>query len=307
MNIECNQCKTLFRFDDAMLEDSGIWLRCSRCRNVFFYKKPAAVEPIIAGDVQNEAGQDKLIDFPGVSIADEIEKDVMPVEAEEIPKDRLHPSDDEDYDDEEDEKENDIRLRKESRFSWKLIVPILLINLLIGGGLYLFFFPEIGEKAISGIRSTSLVQYIFGVEKQPGDVNLGLIKIKEVTNRYVNSYFSEGVPLLVVEGKVVNKSQDILTRIRIQGKVYDGTNRILQMRVSYCGNALSDGELMSLQEGEIQKRLSTPQDANVTKDRLLPNREIPFMLVFAIDKAGVDMRAPVVAGVVPLAAERLLN
>jgi predicted Zn finger-like uncharacterized protein len=306
MNIECNQCKTLFRFDDAMVKDAGIWLRCSRCQNVFFYRKSDAAGPI-ADDVRSEAGHDKLVDLPSGSIADEIEKDVMPVEAEEIPKNRLHPSDDEDDDDEDDEKENEIHLRKEGRFSWKLIVPILLINLLIGGGLYLFFFPEIGEQAWSGIRSTALVQYMFGAEKQPGDVNLGLIKIKEVTNRYVNSYFSEGVPLLVVEGKVVNKSQEILTRIRIQGKVYDGTNRILQMRMSYCGNSLSDGELMNLQESEIQKRLSTPQDANVTKDRLLPNREIPFMLVFAIDKAGVDKRAPVVTGVVPLAAERLLN
>jgi len=344
MNIECDKCKTRFRFDDALMEAEGVWLRCSRCNNVFFYKNSAesavaspgpqqggreafhersfregtpdqtdgrsdsiAPDEVVKPAVEN-IGSDLPFILPGKSMLDEIEKDVVSGHANNLSEEGPHSADD----DEDDEGDSEGVLgrpyrKKEGRFTWRLVLLILLINLVIGGGLYLFFFPEIGEQALSSIRSIPVVQYIFGVEKQPGDVNPGLIKIKEVTNRYVYSYFSSDVPLLVVEGKVINKSQEILTRIRIQGKLYDGTNRILQMRMSYCGNILSDEELGGLQESEIQRRLSTPQDTNISKDKLLPGREIPFMLVFALDKAGVDRRAPVVAGAVPMAAERLLN
>lgn len=345
MNIVCDRCKTQFRFDDALMEASGVWLRCSRCQNVFFQKNPAEqsqdnapeAKPAVdrsqmtevsaffneqsfkeritdpteenPSDVKYEdtvqlfvptADRDKPVVPPGESILDEIEKDVAPVDSEDISEEDLHPYD------EEDEGDGD-KGKKEGRFTWKLVVLIMLINLLIGGGVYLFFFPEISNQVLSSIRSIPVIQYIFGVEKQPGDVNPGLIKIKDVTNRYVNSYFTDGVPLLVVEGRAVNKSEEILTRIRIQGKVYDGTNRILQMRMTYCGNSLTDEELGGLQETEIQRRLSMPQDVNVSKDRVLPNREIPFMMIFAIDKAGVDKRAPVVTGVIPVSSERLLN
>jgi predicted Zn finger-like uncharacterized protein len=346
MNIECDKCKTRFRFDDALMEKGGVWLRCSRCQNVFFYENPT--ESVVASSVVNgpQQGEDEAfrersfrdwtphqtdgasesiehddrvtppieiadsepqVVLPGKTILDEIEKDIVSGHADDMSKEGLHPAEDEEDDEGESESVLGQPYRKEGRFTWKLVLLVLLINLIIGGGLYLFFFPDIGEQALSSIRSIPVVQYIFGAEKQPGDVNPGLLKIKEVTNRYVNSSFSNGIPLLVVEGKVVNKSQEILTRIRIQGKLYDGTNRILQMRVSYCGNMLSDEELGGLQESEIQRRLSTPQDANITKDKLLPNHEIPFMLVFALDKAGVDKRSPVVAGAVPMAAERLLN
>jgi predicted Zn finger-like uncharacterized protein len=350
MNIECDKCKTRFRFDDALMEGPGIWLRCSRCQNEFFFKNPeqpfrddSTVPPPAAdglrlqGDavfdeqilkegpspsadgmpgglkfedtvqIAPPAGlHDRPVVSPEPSILDEIEKEVTAGDSKETSKEDRHPFD-EDEDEDEDEERDAGRGKKEGRFTWKLVALIMIINLLIGGGVYLFFFPEIGDQALNGIRSIPVVQYIFGVEKQPGDVNAGLIKIKNITNRYVNSYFTDGVPLLVVEGIAVNKSQEILTRIRIQGKLYDGTNRILQMRMSYCGNALTDQELVSLQEGEIQRRLSMLQDANISKDRVLPNREIPFMLVFALDKAGVDKRSPVVAGAIPVSAERLLN
>ena len=229
-------------------------------------------------------------------------------EEETYPEKKMPEEGAEEFVEEEQEIEGDEtgEVKKEGRFTWKLIVLIIAINFILGGVVYFFLFPDVGEQALNNIRSLPVLKNVFGPGKQPGEVNLALIKIKDVTRKLVDN-FSEG-PLLIVEGKVVNKSQDILTRIRIQGKLYDDTERIVQMRMSYCGNSLAEAELSALPEGEIQRRLSLPQDAMVTKDRVPPNAEIPFMIVLSLEKAGIDRKAAMIrTGVIPAGAERLLN
>ena len=40
MIIQCRQCRTKFKFDDALMQGSGVWLRCSRCGHVYFQENP---------------------------------------------------------------------------------------------------------------------------------------------------------------------------------------------------------------------------------------------------------------------------
>lgn len=40
MIIQCKQCRTKFRFDDAKIAQDGIWVRCNRCQHVFFQEPP---------------------------------------------------------------------------------------------------------------------------------------------------------------------------------------------------------------------------------------------------------------------------
>ena len=40
MIIQCRQCRTKFRFDDALMQGNGVWLRCSRCGHVYFQDNP---------------------------------------------------------------------------------------------------------------------------------------------------------------------------------------------------------------------------------------------------------------------------
>jgi len=44
MIIQCRKCDTLFRFDDALIEGDGVWVRCSRCQHVFFQERSVAGE-----------------------------------------------------------------------------------------------------------------------------------------------------------------------------------------------------------------------------------------------------------------------
>jgi predicted Zn finger-like uncharacterized protein len=338
MIIECTKCGTKYRFDDAMISGEGVWVRCSRCQEQFFQSNPhqETKVPTVEETAKPEAIKDDHAEkiFENVARAEQLplmeearpeakhddtvlltrspllEKEQVMHEENAIPEKKIPPDEpggavEEEQEPEIEEDETAV-VKKEGRFTWKLVVLIVVINLLLGGVVYFFLFPDVGEQALNNIRSLPVLKNIFGPGKQPGEVNLALVKIKDVSRRLVDN-FSEG-PLLIVEGKVVNKSQDILTRIRIQGKLYDDTERIVQMRMSYCGNSLAEAELSALPEGEIQRRLSLPQDAMVTKDRVPPNAEIPFMIVLSLDKAGIDRKAVTIrTGVIPSSAERLLN
>lgn len=41
MIIQCQKCLTKFRFDDALMAGEGVWVRCSRCQQVFFEENPS--------------------------------------------------------------------------------------------------------------------------------------------------------------------------------------------------------------------------------------------------------------------------
>ena len=40
MVAQCKNCQTKFRFDETLIEGEGIWVRCNRCKNVFFLENP---------------------------------------------------------------------------------------------------------------------------------------------------------------------------------------------------------------------------------------------------------------------------
>ncbi|SNB46018.1 DUF3426 domain-containing protein [Geobacter sp. DSM 9736] len=45
MIVQCGQCSTKFRLDDAKVKDSGVKVRCSRCRHVFIvHREPSSAE-----------------------------------------------------------------------------------------------------------------------------------------------------------------------------------------------------------------------------------------------------------------------
>jgi predicted Zn finger-like uncharacterized protein len=39
MNIQCPNCKTKYKIDDARIPDKGVYSRCKKCQTKFFVKK----------------------------------------------------------------------------------------------------------------------------------------------------------------------------------------------------------------------------------------------------------------------------
>jgi hypothetical protein len=82
--------------------------------------------------------------------------------------------------------------------------------------------------------------------------------------------------------------------------ISDAYDVVLGEKVVYCGNLLTDAELNTLAEAEMQRELSTPQGTDVSNERIPPNGEIPFMIVFSQEQAGAIKTVVMPAGADPV-------
>ncbi|NPU83314.1 MAG: DUF3426 domain-containing protein [Syntrophaceae bacterium] len=333
MIIRCEACGTKYRFDDTLMEADGAWVRCTSCKAVFFQENPqreaarpepeeAIEEPPAPPPELSEASDLKIL-LPGsqppsnaprqgdtvMMAADRIREALREAEPRRMPEDypprALDRPSPEEEKEEEEEPVPPATDAPRRRPSFLLIFLSVLLILVIGGTTFLFLYPDVRRAVVSDlVVAVPALETVFGKDIQQAEVNPGDIRIQQVRRRMMANVFLGD--LMILEGTVQNISSQTVTRIRIQGKLYDPSDRIIRSRISYAGNHLSDAELASLSEEDLQKRLSFPQITPAPKDSLAPGAAIPFMVVFALDKAGVDKTGIIKTGVIPLDAERAL-
>jgi hypothetical protein len=158
---------------------------------------------------------------------------------------------------------------------WILI--ILLLALLIG---YFWFYPERGSKTIESIKS-----YIPISKTGQGDssssvkgINLMNIREKLVYNTTL------GKNVRVIEGIAENSTPRPVSKIRIVANLYNTERVLLASTESFCGNIIIDEKLESLDANGI---ISALKDVKTMEDRIQPKGQIPFMIVFTSEPAGV--------------------
>ena len=54
MIIQCKKCETKYKFDESLIKDDGIWVRCSRCKEIFFQERPKSEEIISLTELKAE-------------------------------------------------------------------------------------------------------------------------------------------------------------------------------------------------------------------------------------------------------------
>jgi hypothetical protein len=168
------------------------------------------------------------------------------------------------------------------------IAALLLLIVLIAGGLSLWYFPELRtmtlEWASPWLRSVPGIEMFLGTEAKSPETVQTPVGLKEIRQRSVANLLAGN--LRVIEGIAVNQSSAPLARIRVRLVISDAFDAVLGEKIAYCGNLLTDAELSTLAEAEIQRELSTPQGGDVSNERIAPNGEIPFMIVFSQEQAG---------------------
>lgn len=323
MIIQCRQCRTKFRFDDALMEGDGVWMRCSHCQHVFFQDSPQTVKPGMA-PVVNELLVSAEKPVPAkkaevspteasISGGDEdaalFLDNVMKAKdglAEEIILEIEKPASKENRDgdiaitDELPEEKGDHEEGKSPRKgSWrglKIAIWSVLVIVAIPAIIYFFVFPQIGDRLLKIVN-----KYIdIGIrETARPEVVTVQVKLQDIRQRIlVSSVLGK---IRIVEGMAVNQADYPISRIAIKGEIVDAYAVVLGEHVSYAGNVLTDEELTVLPEDEILKKLSQPEGRNNSNDKIMPNGMIPFMIVFAREPAGVIKTTVKTVG-----AERLL-
>lgn len=318
MIIQCRKCGAKFRFDENLITKDGVWVRCSLCRHVFHQDSPRKEEE---APIQREAERPRDI-APAKEKGDQ---DI--VKAAEMPsaRDDIRPEGkgEEDLEfavkefeylgDFSQEKSNEEVMEKAVApeggkgrekspaakfFAWFFL---LLIAFLLTGGIYLWIFPQSGQQVLQYLSPyCPVIEKIWGREAVSREPIPGQVKIQDVRQHFVNNWLMGNIR--VVEGTAVNTTKYSLTRIQIRGRLYDVENRVLAEQVSFCGNLLTDAELATFTEEEIQRKLALPQGSNVSNDRVIPDGLIPFMIVFVHDPPGVAKATVMTAG-----AEKLLE
>jgi predicted Zn finger-like uncharacterized protein len=335
MIIQCRKCETRFRFDDLLVERDGVWVRCSRCLHVFFQERtagdPSEAEPEIPSVRISDARRTPDDRFPvaderplptGVKAEippqprDDAEK-TSPVEFEKEPSfDGLEADLGKESLDgqavgvekEEEAAEGDEEAvavgtgrRRWGRTLLKLIALMVFI-VIVAGAVYLYLFPDVRTQALTWaspwLRGVPVLEKLVGKEMKSGATILTPVRIKDVRQRSVANLLTGD--LRVIEGVAVNQAPYPLARIRVRLVIADAYDVVLGEKVVSCGNLLTDAELGAMAEPEIQRELSIPQGSDVSNERIAPNGEIPFMIVFSQEQAGT-----VKTTVIPAGADRI--
>ena len=270
MIIQCKACKTTYRFDESVMTGEGVWVRCSRCQNVFFQMSP----PGTMKDVPQEKE-----DFPEIPLSRMPEEDTQPLQADQEEDLGLEPK------------------KKTSLLTWILAV-VLVVLLAVVGTFYLY--PSGGNAVLKKIYTVfpGLEEFISGTPAVP-KVGPAQVKIVDLKQRFVEN--STMGNIRVVEGMASNASSEPMARIKVKAELYDLVGARIRESFSYCGNLLSDQELKTATEEQIAKKLSTPQGTDISNDRVTPNGMVPFMIIFLREPPGANKTL-----VMPVEAERLL-
>jgi predicted Zn finger-like uncharacterized protein len=323
MIIQCKQCRTKFRFDDVLMEEDGIWMRCGHCQHVFFQDNPQSqnnlgegmlnkeaalsAEPVLLQNVSQSSsataasrGDDEdVANFlsnvmnanknTSQKLAFEIDNAAVKGtrRRETLPTDKLF-AEDEDIPEE--------APRKSSWKAFKVVLWILLVVVIIPAVIYFFVFPQVGDRLMKIANKYTGI----GVEEpvRP-EIVTGQVKLQDIRQRILNNYVLGQIR--IVEGTAINQADYPVSRIVIKGEIVDAYSVVLGEHASYAGNILTDEELTTLPEDEILRRLSHPEGRNNSNDRVMPTGQIPFMIVFAREPSGVIKTTVTVTG-----AERLL-
>lgn len=334
MIIQCRQCRTKFRFDDSCMQGSGVWLRCSRCGHVYFQENQLAkktvtdsiseLEPVIVDEVMPAEESAKLsTETPSVFyrdkngayspsritgsekyLSEEIDLGIEKAQEEIVSKKTEKTAETEKTEKTEKigkiekieiPKKKKLRSSKGSGRAWKIALWSVLVIVVIPCIIYLYVFPEIGEDLINQYN-----EYMGNSKPVTSGVFINqMVKLQDVRYRRINNYILGQIG--VAEGTAVNRADYPVSRILIKSEIIDAYSVVLNERTAYAGNILTDEELTNLSEEEILTKLAQPQGLNNSNDKIMPNGQIPFMIVFSHEPAGVIKTTVVTVG-----AERLL-
>ncbi len=310
MIIQCSNCTAKFRFDDTLMREEGVWVRCGLCEYEFFQAHPLALptapqeesstadagaaspqkkaqmpDRLAAGDVSEPAiGDNKAGRGDSDTSTKKLPKAITEKEGGEKP--------------EKSAPEPQKPVRGKSRAaSLARILAALIFSLAVAAGVGYYSFPDIGRQLVGDLSA-----YLPWLEKEqsPQPPVAALIKIEEVNQRFIVNMIA-GV-MRVVEGTAVNHSGHPVARLQVKITLEDAQGRKLGENQAFAGNVLPDTDLMVLPEAEISARLANPAGSQAVNDRIPPGGRIPFMIVWISEPPGGFKTAVTVAG-----AERLLQ
>jgi predicted Zn finger-like uncharacterized protein len=320
MIIQCPKCATRYRFDESLIEEAGVWVRCSLCQHVFYQVRPSET----MAETDNEIPSIRISDSKRVSEDSLPSKtssseqpdsysrvlDASPADNNKPPADLasdLMPVDDEENEPEKKDEQPLKQPKKRRRWLKALfeVVAVLIFVAVVAGAVFLYLCPDLRKQVLQAVPFPSkaipfLEKVIPEPTKQKPEINSNAdrpsedLLIKDLRFRAAPNIIMGN--LQVIEGTVVNQTSSPIAKIQMRLVITDAYDVVLGDKFVYCGNILTDEELGTLTETEIQRELSKPEGRNISNEHIAPNGIIPFMMLYKQDKKDLFKASVTVAG-----------
>lgn len=109
-------------------------------------------------------------------------------------------------------------------------------------------------------------------------------KTGEITTSNINSRFVENENsgrLFVITGQVKNEFSESRRFIQLTGKLFASGKALVKEETIYCGNTLTDTQLVQMNLADVNKKLSNRFGDNQSNVDVKPGQQLPFMVVFS--------------------------
>ncbi len=276
MIVECRRCRTKYRFDRGNLRGEGAWLRCTRCRHVFFLRNPekeiALQEkaPVAGPGEAERAGP--IPSEPAGGFPPPEQASGEPVqESEEVVSPEEEAAREAERDLEEliakAEGEGD-SVETDGASPLKKLFYVILFLLLLAGG-YAIVQPDAARTLLD--RVADPVRNLFSFTRQT-PVSFTAVEEHFFTNTAAGR-------LMVIRGVAVNNTAETLSAVRARARILDSKGETVRESASHGGNILTEEELRTLDPEEMAAILDTPEGRNFPNVQVPPEGTVPFMIV----------------------------
>ncbi|HDQ39790.1 MAG TPA: DUF3426 domain-containing protein [Desulfonatronum sp.] len=261
MIIQCPNCDTRYRLDDARLGQDGTQVRCSRCSHVFFAAPPRSEDDaevvqdsefdwlkdmnVAGGSEPQETSEQNTVQDTGYETKDG--NITLEIQSSEQPRTRA--------------------------VTWAA-VAIALISLALGALLY---FPDARDYIRSWFTSAEPEMPIQEPEVLAGD------QVSQISLQNVRQYFVSNEKigqLFVVEGKARNDFPTAMELIKIEANLFDEQGEVVERKEFLAGNTVSLFQLQILSQEELEAALQAKVGILSNNTNLRPGMDVPFMVVF---------------------------
>ncbi|MEE9913240.1 MAG: DUF3426 domain-containing protein [Deltaproteobacteria bacterium] len=152
-------------------------------------------------------------------------------------------------------------------------LSIILIIVLLAG-----YFWLSSKSLVPGFRSLFKIDWSAGSSSSVKGINLLNVRQRLVYNAVL------GKSIRVVEGVAENSSSSPVSKIKILANLYGADGSLLASMESFGGSILIDSKLESLDEAGLISELNK---GITSEDKIPPNGQIPFMVIFTKELSGV--------------------
>ena len=309
MIIVCPECSTKFKVNTDRIPEGGAKVRCARCKQVFTIQKPLEPEESIATEAIQEVAapptdsDETAADDSTFSYDMFKELDSEPTAEEKVEEEQEEDDDNFSYAElakelaaaaaadagasnteevaAETEKETTTvakpKIPKQPATEKKggpiasiiRILLLLILGILIIGGVFVY---------INGTdQLDQTIQQILG-QQSDRPVQTGQITLSELEGKFILN--EQAGELFLIRGEAINSFSDARAAIQVKGVIFDQNGKPLRQKTVFCGNPISDKELLTLSFAELEKIMGNQFGKELSNMKINSKQPIPFDIIF---------------------------